>query len=185
MLAVMARAEAAHRSLTSTEKRLLTAMIERSDNSAASTLYQLIGGRSGLAAWARRFHLTGLVPEGAGGGWGYTTIHPSTMATILDRLQAHHLVDAADRSYALYLMRHVISSQRFGVGTGSPSGATVAMKNGWVVGPDGEWAVNSSGIVSDGGVTWVISIYTRGNRSFASGSSIVTHVASAIAAALT
>ncbi|HVM67883.1 MAG TPA: serine hydrolase [Acidimicrobiales bacterium] len=185
MLAVMARAERAHRSLTSTEQRLLTSMIERSDNAAASELYAEIGGRTGLAAWARRFGITGLAPEGAGPSWGYTTIHPATMVTILERLRAGRLVSSSHRADALDLMRHVIPSQRFGVGTGSPAGATVALKNGWVVGPDGRWAVNSSGIVTADGVTWVISVYTRGNASFSAGSAIVTHVAKVIGVALT
>jgi hypothetical protein len=145
MLAVMARAEAAGRSLTTTEKSLLTVMIEQSSNSAASALYAEIGGRAGLASWARKFGISGLVPEGAGASWGYTTIHPSTMVAILEKLRLGRLTNSTDRAYALSLMRHVISSQRFGVGTGSPSGATVAMKNGWVPGPDGLWAVNSSG----------------------------------------
>ena len=185
MLAVMARAEAAHRSLTSAEKSLLTAMIERSDNSAASTLYARIGGRAGLVAWARKFGISGLVPEGAGRSWGYTTIHPSTMVAILERLRLGRLTNATDRTYALSLMRHVISTQRFGVGTGSPTGATVEMKNGWVPGPDGLWAVNSSGIVICDGETYVISVYTRANTSFSAGNAIVTHVASVIGAALT
>jgi hypothetical protein len=185
MLAVMARAESAHRGLTTTEKSLLTRMIERSDNSAASSLYAEIGGRSGLAAWARRFGISGLVPEGAGPSWGYTDIHPSTMVTILERLRTGRLTNATDRSYALTLMHHVIASQRFGVGTGSPSGATVEMKDGWVPGPDGEWAVNSSGIVSANGVTYVISAYTRDNRSLAAGESIVTYVARVVGVALT
>ena len=184
MLAVMARAETAGRSLTATERRLLTAMIERSDNNAATALYNEVGRRSGLAAWARKFRISGLVPEGAGGGWGYSTIHPSTMITILERLRSGRLVSSKDRAYALYLMRHVISSQRFGVGTGSPTRATVAMKNGWVVGPDGHWAVNSSGIVTYDGETWVISVYTRGNSSFSAGNTIVTHVAHVIGGAL-
>ncbi len=81
-------------------------------------------------------------------------------------------------------MRRVISSQRFGVGTASPTGATVEMKDGWVVGPDRWWDVNSSGIVTVGRETWVISIYTRRDASFAAGDTVVTHVAAVIAAAL-
>lgn len=185
MLALMARAEAAHRSLTATEKGLLTRMIEQSDNSAASELYEDVGGRAGLAAWAREFGISGLVPEGAGPSWGYTTIHPSTMVTILERLRTGRLTNATDRSYALTLMGNVIPSQRFGVGTGSPAGAIVEMKNGWVPGPDGLWAVNSSGIVRANGVTYVVSVYTRSNSSYSAGVSIVTYAAKVIGVALT
>lgn len=184
MLAVMARAEAAHRSLTAAERSLLTVMIERSDNAAASILYALVGGRVGITAWARKFGISGLVPEGAGRCWGYSSIRPSTMVTILERLRGGRLVNAANRAYALGLMRSVVPWQQFGVGAGSPAGSTVAMKNGWVVGPDGRWAVNSSGIVSRAGVTWVVSVYTRGNASFSAGTTIVTRVARWVGAAL-
>lgn len=184
MLAVMARAEDAGRALTAGEKTLLTAMIEQSDNDAASSLYRTVGGRTGMAAWASRFGIEGFVPEAGTGHWGYSTIRPSTMASILERLRTGGLANKANSAYARYLMEHVIASQRFGVGTGSPKGSTVAMKNGWVVGPDGLWAVNSSGIVTSGETTWVISVYTRGNATFEAGSAMVTRVAKVVGAAL-
>ena len=36
-----------------------------------------------------------------------------------------------------------------------------ALKDGWVPGPDGLWAVNSSGIVTLGGETYLIAVHTQ------------------------
>jgi hypothetical protein len=64
------------------------------------------------------------------------------------------------------------------------SGAVVAMKDGWLQGPDGLWAVNSSGIVTLGDETYIVSTYSDEQNSIDDGCSIVNHVSSVVASAL-
>ena len=185
MLATLDRAERMRAPLSTYQRSLMVAMIERSDNSAASYFYRLIGGGRGVAAYLIRIGVTGWqVYAPVQSWWGYSTLTPNTMVTVLSRLWHGQMLNRTDRSYALYLMRHVVSGERFGVGDTSPAGSTVEMKDGWVVGPDGYWAVNSSGIVTVNGRTWLISVYTRRDASYAQGVYIARHVAGIVAAIL-
>jgi hypothetical protein len=77
-------------------------------------------------------------------------------------------------------MRHIESDQQVGVGDSSPAGAIVEMKDGWIDIDDttsGPYVMNSSGIVSKAGETYVIAIYTIRNRNYPVGFAIARHVA--------
>jgi len=58
------------------------------------------------------------------------------------------------------------------------------MKDGWLPGPDGLWAMNSSGIVMVGKETYIISVYTQEQNSLEDGQSIARHICSAVASLL-
>ncbi|GHO45050.1 hypothetical protein KSX_32130 [Ktedonospora formicarum] len=166
------------------EMNLLTTMIENSDNDSASTLYfEGIGGAAGITRYMQKIGVSGLNPNDD--AWGYSTITPQTMVNLLTLLQEGKILTAHDRDIALNLMEHIESDQRFGVGDSAPNGAIVAMKNGWVPGPDDQWATNSSGIVTLGQETYIISIYTAEIDSFEDGQAIVQHVCGTIAPLLT
>jgi len=187
MLAFLRNLEAAGRRPTSAETALLTAMIEHSDNAAASELNEAIGNWPGLQRFANTFGLTGFRPHNTdgGSGWGWGTITTDAMVRLLTLFQQGGVLSsAADTRLARTLMSHVEADQRFGVGTTAPRGATVLMKNGWVPGPDGLWVVNSSGIVITRTATYVIAAYTAHLSSYAEGLGIVTHVCAAVAARL-
>ena len=165
------------------EMNLLTTMIENSDNDSASTLYfDKIGGAAGITSYLQKIGVSGLNPSDA--AWGYSTITPQTMVNLLTLLQEGKILTAHDRDIALNLMEHIESDQRFGVGDSAPAGATVAMKDGWVPGPDDQWAVNSSGIVTVGQETYIISVYTMENDSLENGQASVQHVCDTIASLL-
>jgi beta-lactamase class A len=182
MLAVLRKDEAHGRPPSSQECTLLRAMIEHSDNDAASTLYERVGGQAGMQRFANQIGLRGFAPaDAATRGWGWSTITPRAMATLLTWVWRHRIVNDADRALALRLMSHVESDQRWGVGTTAPPEAFVAMKNGWVPGPDGLWAVNSSGIVSTSRATYVVATYTAHDSSFSAGQEVVIHVSRAVA----
>jgi hypothetical protein len=117
-------------------------------------------------------------------GWGWGEWSPSDMARLLSLLQAGKVLNSSDRALAFNLMESIESDQRFGVGDTAPSHATVAMKDGWVPGPDGSWFVNTSGIVTVGSETYIITVYTGEQNSFGSGQNIVNHVCGAVAQAL-
>jgi beta-lactamase class A len=182
MLTLFSQLEAQGREPNSHEMYLLTTMIENSNNDSASALFAEINGATGISNFMQRIGISGLTPND--NAWGYSQITPQTMVNLLTRLQNGTILTATNRATALQLMRHVESDQRWGAGDSAPGGSTVAMKNGWVPGPDNLWSVNSSGIVTTGGETYIVSVYTREQASFANGQAIVQRVCADVAAAL-
>ena len=71
------------------------------------------------------------------------------------------VLNEQDRALVMKLLGEVDAGQRWGVGQAAPDGASVYMKDGWVAGPDGTWAMNASGIVETGGETYILSVYTQ------------------------
>jgi hypothetical protein len=103
---------------------------------------------------------------------------------VLTLLHQGKLLDARHTKYALDLMRHVIPEHRVGVGSTAPKGADVAMKVGWVTGPDDLWVMSSSGIVTFNGITYAIAVYTDRNATLEEGFAIVEYACDAVATAL-
>jgi hypothetical protein len=58
------------------------------------------------------------------------------------------------------------------------------MKNGWVVGPDGLWVMNSSGIVMGSKGTYILTIYTQGLSSLEQEQAIAQHIGRSVASLL-
>jgi Beta-lactamase enzyme family len=179
MLALLTKLEAQGRDPDSDEMSLLTTMIENSNNDSAQALYEEIGDAPGLAAFMAQVHIAGLNPSP--GTWGWSTITPQAMVSLLTLLQQGKILSGAHRSLALSLMEHVETDQQIGVGSTAPTGAIAAMKDGWVPGPDGMWEVNSSGIVTVGPETFIISVYTGRNMSLDDGWATVEHVCGSVA----
>ena len=184
MLTFLDMTEREGRQPTDDEMNLLTTMIENSNNDSASALYYgEIGGAAGVAGYLQRIGISGLNP--APGAWGYSLVSPLTMVHILTLLYEGKILTAQDRNLAFYLMEHIEADQQVGVGDTAPHGATAAMKDGWLSGPDGYWAMNSSGIVMLGNETYIISVYTDEQDSLADGQAIANHFCGAIASLLT
>ena len=59
------------------------------------------------------------------------------------------------------------------------------MKDGGLPGPDGLWAMNSSGIVMAGKETYIVSVYTQVQNSRQDGQPIARHVCRSVASLLT
>ena len=184
MLTFLDMTEREGRQPTGDEMNLLTTMIENSNNDSASALYYgEIGGAAGVADYLQRIGITGLNPDPD--AWGYSLVSPLTMVNILTLLYEGKILTAQDRNLAFYLMENIEPDQQVGVGDTVPNGATAAMKDGWLPGPDGYWAMNSSGIVTRGSETYIISVYTDEQNSLADGQAIAEHFCSAIASLLT
>lgn len=183
MLALLTQLEAQGREPNDGEMALLTTMIEESNNDAAQQLYEEIGDAPGLSAFMQQVNVQGIEPSQ--GTWGWSTTTPMAMVRLLTLLQAGKLLTAPDRALALNLMRHIEDDQQTGVGTTAPDGAEVEMKDGWVPGPDGLWVVNTSGIVTLGHETYIISVYTQDDNSLEQGWDITQHVSRAVAQLLT
>jgi beta-lactamase class A len=176
--------EAQGREPTAGERDLLRAMIVRSDNDAAYYFYDLLGDAPGMTAYMRRIGVSGLVASPQWRGWGWSTVTPAAQVKVLKLLQQGKLLSPAHTKYALGLLRSVIPEHRIGVGTTAPAGADVAMKVGWVIGPDDMWVMNSSGIVTYRGITYVIAVYTERDTTLEEGWAIAERVAGDIADAL-
>jgi beta-lactamase class A len=180
MLATLQMTESQGREPNSYEMSLLTAMIENSDNDSAQALFVEIGGMGPIQGMLGSLGIGGLQPNY--GAWGYSLISPMAMVKLLTALHDGRILTASDRALALNLMENIESDQQMGVGDTAPHGATYAMKDGWVVGTDGYWGMNSSGIMTVGSETYIISVYSRqGNYDW----SFAEHVCGQVAKLLT
>lgn len=183
MLTFFAMIEQQGRQPDHDEMNLLTTMIENSNNDSAEILYHdKIGDAAGVASYMHRLGISGLSPYPFDFGWSLIT--PLTMVHLLARLHNGTILTAQDRQLALYLMEHIESDQQVGVGDTAPGRATAAMKDGWVPAPDGLWAMNSSGIVTSGHRTYIISVYTRDQNSLGDEQAIVQHICGTVASLL-
>jgi hypothetical protein len=183
MLTFLAMTEREGREPDGDEMYLLTTMIENSNNDSASALYYgEIGGAAGVASYLHSIGISDLIP--APNAWGYSVITPQSMVKLLSLLYDGQILTAHDRSLAFFLMEHIESDQQVGVGDTAPPKAIVAMKDGWLPGPDGLWAMNSSGIVTVGKETYIISVYTQEQNSLGDGQEIARHVCGTVASLL-
>jgi beta-lactamase class A len=150
-----------HTSLTSTEKREATLMIEYSDNDAATYLWNDVGhARLNQFVKAAAMTETELNP---GGYWGLSEITARDELQLTRLLTEHNSVlTNASRAYELNLMNHVVSYERWGVPAGAPSGLTAYVKNGWLNDPV-LWVINSIGAIEGHGRDYKMAILTYDN----------------------
>jgi beta-lactamase class A len=183
MLTFLDMTESQDREPDADEMNLLTTMIENSDNDSASALYYgEIGGAAGVASYMNDIGVSGLDPNST--AWGYSLITPKAMVQMLTLLYEGKILTEQDRQLALNLMENIEADQQIGVGDTAPANATVAMKDGWLPGPDGLWDFNSSGIVTLGQETYIISVYTQEQNSLDDGHAIVQHICGTVASIL-
>jgi beta-lactamase class A len=167
MLTLLTQLEQQQREPNDEELSLLTNMIEHSDNNSAQALFDEIGGAPALDNFMR---LVGVGNFSAfADAWGYSTMSPLAMVQLLSLLYNGTILTAQDRALALGLMENIEPEEQVGVGDTAPSGASVAMKDGWVVAPDQLWVMNTSGIVTKGHETYIISVYTQEDTSLEEG----------------
>ncbi|MFC1400005.1 MULTISPECIES: serine hydrolase [Streptacidiphilus] len=172
--------------LSSAQKALATSMIEQSDNDAASTLWNEIGGADGLNAANRTFGLTGTT-GGSNGNWGLTQTTAADQLTLLQVVFGDDSpLDSASQKYLQGLMGQVESDQAWGVSAAADSGTATELKNGWLQrSQSGLWDVNSIGKVTVDGHSVLIAVVSDGGSTEAGSISLVESVASAAANAIT
>jgi beta-lactamase class A len=157
--------------LSDSEHDLATRMIEVSDNTAASDLWNDVDGSTGVGKYDDRLGLTQTRPH-TGQRWGLTRTSATDQIRLVQAvLQPSRLLSKSARRFARRLMRHVTSSQRWGISAGPTTQAVVGLKNGWLpVATDRDrWAVNSIGWVRGGGRTYQIAVLTAHQPSEAYG----------------
>jgi beta-lactamase class A len=159
--------------LSASDRTLAEQMIEDSDNDAATSLWDEVGGAGGIRSFNTSAGLADTVPSACVNcpgfpwpGWGLTSTVPGDQLTLLRTLvEPNALLTNPERSYALTLMENVTPDQRWGVSGGVPAQATVALKNGWLPlnSANNDWQINSVGWVSGSGRDYLIAVLTTGN----------------------
>jgi hypothetical protein len=178
---LLQRAQAANRSLTSSEMSTATAMIEDSDNDAATALWNEVGGAPSVHAFDQQVGLTATTPNV---DWGLTTTDPTDQVTLLNHLvHSNSVLSDSSRAYELGLMEHVTPSQAWGVSAGVAPGSIIALKNGWLPISSG-WTVNSVGWVEGAGRNYLIAVTTSGDPSMGYGIDSISEVSEAAWSAL-
>ncbi|MEY9489725.1 beta-lactamase class A [Streptomyces calvus] len=183
LAALLLGAQDAGREPTAQERSYAAAMIERSDNDAASALWDRIGRAAGLDAANARLGLTETT-GGDGTLWGLTR------TTAVDRLRLLRQVFGEDaegselgedaRAYARWLMQRVVPDQAWGVPAVADPGTAWAVKNGWLPrDATGLWVVHSVGCVTVGGRVCLMAVLSDGNASRARGVALVERAAAA------
>lgn len=145
-VAVLRQVEVEARDLTNAEMTALTYMIEVSDNSSATYLWNDVGGADGMQGTldAAGMTQTTLDDEGA---WGLSTTTAEDQARLLLALQGGRLLTPDHTALVLDLMRHVDPSQRWGPAAAAPD-LDPAIKNGWL--DDDGWHVHCLAIFDTG-----------------------------------
>jgi beta-lactamase class A len=174
--------------LTSTDKSLMTTMIENSDNNAATAMWNNVGGPSKIAQFDRLAGLTDTTPSSQKyipgttlPGWGLTTTTALDEVKLVSKFAfPNTILTSSQRQYGLGLMEHIESDQDWGVSGGVPSGATVALKNGWLPLAGHGWQVNSIGWVHGQGRNYVLAVLTVGNPDEQYGIDTIEHIASSM-----
>ena len=177
------------RLLTDDEDDQLTQMIEHSSNDAANDVFDLAGGHDTVVAEQVPLGLdTSITVYGPGNLWGLTTSSAAQQIILLRNLvDDDSPLNAKSREYAMDLLTHVESDQRWGVPVAADPGSTYAVKNGWLAvdGDHGLWAVNTDGIITVHGQQLLVSVMTQHDASFAGGIAYGEQLVRAAVAAIT
>jgi Beta-lactamase enzyme family len=170
---LLARRHSDGATLPARDKSLAAAMIEDSDNAAATALWDEVGGAHGISSFNASAGLTDTTPSScvacpgfAWPGWGLsTTTATDQLALLRELLRPNSLLTDAQRTYALSLMEHVTAAQAWGVASGMRTRTTVALKNGWLplTSADDDWQINSIGWVAGQGRDYLMAVLSTGN----------------------
>jgi hypothetical protein len=125
MVAYLDRRGVRGRALHRRDHALLTPMITRSDNDAASRVRDIVGNGA-LRALARR---VGMRRFATAPSWGSTQITAGDQARFFLHLERY--VVARHRDTALHLLGSISRPQRWGVGRVRPRGWALYFKGGW------------------------------------------------------
>ncbi len=186
LAALLLDSQRRHAALGQYDRDLATEMIESSDNDAASTLWDTIGGGPGIAAADHDLGLRDTVPDPEG-YWGLTSTTVTDQLRLLAVLTSPRSpLTPASRRFELSLLRHVDPGQAWGVTAAADPGTRPAVKNGWLpASPQGWWMINSIGVISHAGHRLLAAVLSSGQPSPGVGIAQVEALAKAAAAAVT
>jgi hypothetical protein len=113
------------RRLRAAERTMLSAMIRRSDNVAATRVRDRLGNRR-VERFAGR---AGMSRFEAHPVWGLSRVDAADLTTFM--LRADHLTPRRHRRYAMRLLASIVASQRWGIARVRPRGWRLYFKGGW------------------------------------------------------
>ncbi|WP_332643294.1 serine hydrolase [Aeromicrobium sp.] len=179
LAALLFQAQHEGRGLTASEQSQAAAMIERSDNTAATTLFNAVGGKSGLEEFNDMIGLEDTV-VGSNGNWGLTQTTSADQIRLLKVVfGSDSVLTSESQAYMKSLMSNVIDSQDFGVSAADDDG-DAALKVGYLQrSATGLWDVTSIGEIEAGGETFLVAVLSEDNSSYEAGVALVDEVAQA------
>ena len=178
-------------SLDASTDALVTAMIEESDNTATSELYDGLGGTGAVTqVYGRRLGM--LTTDNTDFAWGDDSTSPDDQLRLLQTLLVGGgALSPAWVAQARHYMGSIVPSEDWGVSSGVPAGSTVWLKNGWlfndgtILGAEGRWRINSIGAVQlPNGRIYVIAVYGDQWPTMEAGQSAIAIVSTRVAATL-
>jgi Beta-lactamase enzyme family len=126
LVAYLNKSSVRDRDLTDHDRSLLGPMIRRSDNTAASTVLSIVGSaavyRVARRAQMRDFRL--VLPI-----WGLSEVTARDQARFFYKIDRR--VVLRHRRYALWLLGHIVRSQRWGIAPETPPHWWIHFKGGW------------------------------------------------------
>lgn len=169
MLSYLRRPDVRDRALNAHDRGLLGPMIRRSDNTTAQLVYDVVGN-AGLRSVARAAHMRDFHPNSV---WGLSIITARDQARFMYTLQRY--IPRRHRRYALGLLSHIVSYERWGVPPARPGGWSVYFKGGFVPASDG-WRINQVAQLRRGSRELALAVLTHGNPSLLYGAKTVQGV---------
>ncbi|WP_327701713.1 class A beta-lactamase-related serine hydrolase [Streptomyces decoyicus] len=168
--------------LTEEEDALARKMITDSDNESATKLWKQLSDLKDPAKpnpvriqeFIDKAGMNNTVLDKEG-SWGLTQVTAGDQEKLLRIFSGgdDSVLGSKARSYALELMNHVQSTQRWGATAGAPLDSVIHVKNGWLQrsqNPDvdafdrGDWKVNSMAALTENGYDSGLVVLTENNR---------------------
>jgi len=125
MVAYLNRAGVRDRPLNEEQRELLSRMIRRSDNNAATTIRNIVGDAA-LVRLARRAHMTRFAVAPI---WGLSHITARDQTRFFLKIET--FIPQRHRATAMTLLRTIVPEQRWGVARSRPPHWKLYFKGGW------------------------------------------------------
>jgi hypothetical protein len=170
LVAYLRRRELRGRALPAAAQKLLSPMIRRSDNDAATHVRGIVGN-AGLARLARR---AGMRHFATAPSWGDSEVAAADQARFF--MAIDRLVPPRHRAYARLLLSRIATGQRWGIPEAAPPRTRVFFKGGWR--PEGgAWLVHQAAFVEGRGRRASLVVLTDRDRSEGYGHETIRGVA--------
>jgi hypothetical protein len=178
--------------LPGTELALMTSMIEASDNNSATQLLADAGGPSNVKKFDEMVGMTSTEPHATTPyidndpslpAWGLTTTTAADEVRLIRAFAySNSVLNETNRNYGIGLMTHIEADQAWGVTSGT-TGATVALKNGWLpvaVASNSDWQVDSIGWIHGNGRDYVLAVLTKHDTSEQAGIDTISKISQTV-----
>lgn len=173
--------------ITDAQTTELESMLENSDNTAATTLWNEAGGKTGMDTFFDKIGASSTIAADDG-LWGLTQTTALDQVTIMNVLAYPGKILTATSAETIDgMLDNVESDQTWGVSAGLVGNADFKLKNGWLedaqtndsYNQTDSWTVNSVGHITADGVDYTISVLTEGQTTEAYGIETIEEISKA------